>query len=149
MTGRISSGLAHELRNPLNISQAEVIEEAIQELVDGKQLQEADVAQIRQALKMIQRGGERVNALISRIQELAEAREGISNDPIPAQPAIESVFEFVNESLQHPNVTYSLSMPHDREWMIGLSSTALSQVMLNLLGNAMQAPESRGYGHVA
>ena len=73
----------------------------------------------------------------------------ISNDPIPAQPAIESVFEFVNESLQHPNVTYSLSMPHDREWMIGLSSTALSQVMLNLLGNAMQALESRGYGHVA
>ena len=53
---------------------AEVIEEAIQELVDGKQLQEADVAQIRQALKMIQRRGERVNALISRIQELAEAR---------------------------------------------------------------------------
>ena len=29
--------------------------------------------------------------------------------------------------------------------MIGLSSTALSQVMLNLLGNAMQALESCGY----
>lgn len=122
--GRLSAGIAHEIRNPLS-----AIHHASQLLAEGPALPEAD----RRLLEMIQRHSHRIDRIITDVLRLSR-RDA-------ATPVSLSLADFVNQSLNlfldsyTPRGTITLELT-DHQARVRFDPDQLHQVLHNLWRNS-------------
>ncbi len=127
--GRLSAGLAHEIRNPLSS-----IAGSIQLLSTARCLSEED----RQLCSIIQREATRLNELVTDMLDLTRRRK---SSPIPidaVQVARDVVMLATASGRSSSDVTIRLNCP-DQALVILADAAKLRQMLWNLVKNAVQA----------
>ncbi len=126
--GEMSSGIAHEIRNPLaaiSIAASEIVERP------------DDRAQV---VKL----GERIQRIVMRASHIIEGLRSFSrdagNDPFlrtPVARIVSDTIELCGKRFAQTGVTLTVDAPADIA--VECRATQLSQVLMNLLGNAYDA----------
>lgn len=143
--GTLTASLAHEIRNPLNAAklQLELLQRGLNKGTvrqNGSRLQER-VEVVRQELG-------RLTRMLDDFLGLARPRR-LNRQPFPLWPLLSEV-----RTLQAP-LAYSENVHLTIERSAGLAElemdadrTKIKQVLINLVGNALDALRHRGHGHI-
>lgn len=130
--GRLTAGIAHQIRNPLSS-----IHHAGQLLDEAEQLDQAD----RRLLNIIQSNSARVNKIIESILELSRRQEA-RLEPLRLKPWLERFIEgFVKEHRLEQGQLQLLMQNCQKEPQILADATQLEQVLENLCDNALHHGE--------
>jgi signal transduction histidine kinase len=138
LMGRLASALSHELSQPmsamsLNLGAAH------------RQLKATpDVVELAAILHDVDADNDRAIEIINRMRQLFKLRT-IALNPIQVEDAVRNAFALADAEAKAKNVTLLLRIPSDLPPVAG-DSIHLSQVLLNLLMNAIQAVQSRPLG---
>ena len=140
--GRMSAGLAHEIRNPLASIKTSV------ELLEERARAEGDAVAPRR-LELLQVLGEetdRLNRILTRFLQFARV-EGGRDDPAPARSLLGEVVvgtvALVRQQLDASRVRVELE-PADLDLQVAIAEDHLRQVLLNLVLNACEAMPDGG-----
>jgi two-component system, NtrC family, sensor histidine kinase PilS len=135
--GRLTAGIAHEIRNPLS-----AMMHAGQLLDEAQDLQPGD----RRLLEIIRKQGGRLNRVVDNVLQLSR-RAGAEPQPIALRAWLQ---EFAQDfRLQHPGRSFTLSVhvqPHELAALF--DHDHLQQVLDNLCGNALRHGGSGGHRHI-
>ena len=126
--GNMAQGLAHEIRNPLNF-----VRGGTELLADEM----GESSEIPAAVKLIERGIDRIESIVTHVQELAEGRQEGYLSRVKVKKILESTVEIVRLSQFEQAVDFRIVC--DEQLRIKTDEKKLSQVVLNLLLNASRA----------
>jgi signal transduction histidine kinase len=132
--GEVSSGLAHELNNPLTIiaGYLELIRGSIQSGAAGI----PDVVELESHLQKIERNVERMKVIIRHIMEFArESRP--EKKPTLLNDVIRKSFILINEQLRLRKIKIDMDLCPGL--VVLIDESRLEQVFINLLSNARDA----------
>lgn len=136
------SGVSHELRTPLNaiINFTDMILEDFDEILQDKELQQDS----KEYLKRVLKNSKHLLALINDILEFSKLEAGkIEYDMsiIELNAFLTSIYHSTESLVSDKPITYSLELP-DEVVNIQADKRRLTQVLLNLISNAMKFTES-------
>ncbi|HEX5069230.1 MAG TPA: ATP-binding protein [Vicinamibacterales bacterium] len=132
--GEVSSGLAHELNNPLTIVTGYI--QLVRARLESARPEDHDPAGQAALLEKAERNLERMAAIIRHIMEFArESRPG--KTPTLVADVIEKSLILIHEQMRLKNISVSLELQPGVTAVINASQ--LEQVFINLLGNARDA----------
>jgi signal transduction histidine kinase len=138
--GTLTSGIAHELNNPLN--NIAITTEALME--DLPKLDDEEKWRLLQDIYFeTERAGEIVKSLLDFTRQ--EKPEMVSVD---LADVVQSTLRLAQNEMAINNVTFSSDLPHDLPRVRG-GANQLRQVLLNLLINAIQAMPGGGRLHLS
>jgi len=129
--GRLSAGIAHEVRNPLT-----GINLLLDELHDRLLTQQADQELIRQALQEIERLEGLVNELLN-FASLPQAKLETGN----VVDVLKETLFLVQKQCEKAGIELTIDLPEESPRVL-LDHDKLKQAFLNLLNNAMEAMPS-------
>jgi PAS domain S-box-containing protein len=138
--GEMAGGIAHEINNPLSVITGRV---AI--LLKKFQSQSLDPQFLQSGLEQIQRTVNRIARIVDSMRRLSRADARTE----PARPEkIENVLretmEFIEDKLKRYDITLSIQDPLAlSEASVMLQGFGVSQILINLIGNAADAIDSQ------
>jgi len=144
--GLLSSGVAHELRNPLNI--IETARYFISEFLEIKNLE------IIEKLEIIGKNVRRASKIINNLLEFSH-NSGQECEEIHLNRLIENTVSLIDKELSAQNIEFSFQA--DKNYFAYFNIDSLKQILLNIIINAVQAmprggklsvgikPEGTGY----
>jgi signal transduction histidine kinase len=141
--GRLTAGLAHEIRNPLNAAslQLELIERGANKLAADE-----SAAAIRRRVHIVREELARLTNLLDDFLQLARPR-ALKLEAFELHPLLEEVVHLEQPVAQAAGITVALR-PGKAD-MKALGNPALiRQALVNLVLNAIQAMRERGHGRV-
>jgi len=130
--GRLASGVAHEIRNPMEIISMGV------DYLEG--LIPQDRADAKEAVDRIFTAIERVNAIIEDILKFSHKTE-FKIECVNITDLIENVLSMAGHSIKKAKVVVNKDFPDPNLCVAGCPNM-LSQVFLNLINNAIDAMET-------
>jgi signal transduction histidine kinase len=150
--GRLTGGFAHEINTPLAASRAALTEinrlvEEYQESIGDEEVTPDDHREIgddlRRSLRLAEGGMEKIAGFVRSIK--SQIRDVIPRDKIrfKAVPVIRDSLLLVNHALKKSNCTASFEVESEDMELYGLPGQ-LSQVVTNLVSNAIDATGSKG-----
>ena len=146
--GEVSSGLAHELNNPLTIVTGYV--ELVRQRLQSGGTSAVELAELTTYLEKAQRSLERMNVIIQHIMEFAhESRP--AKEPMLLAEVVEKSLILISEQLRLKSIHVAMDL--QAGLMAQINPSKLEQVFINLLTNARDAiveahGESGGQIHV-
>jgi signal transduction histidine kinase len=132
--GEIAAGIAHEINNPLSVIIGNV------EMIDSQLTEPQD--EIRKNLSTITRMGKRISNIIKLMKNLSREDHGSQNELIEMSSFMEDIKCLINISIKSSCVDMALDISSFKDEHIRGNSTQLSQVLINLINNAVQAIET-------
>jgi C4-dicarboxylate-specific signal transduction histidine kinase len=132
--GEISSGLAHELNNPLTIITGYL--EHIRASIQGAHIDPLDVAALEGYFRKVDRNLERMNVIIRHIMEFARESKP-AKEPMLVHEVINKSFILMNEQLRLRKIQVEMNLSPDL--VAQINDSKLEQVFINLLTNARDA----------
>ena len=139
--GEVSSGLAHELNNPLTVITGYL--EHIQDMVRDRAGTPLNFEALESGLGKIERNIERMNAIIGHIMEFARQPQ-LTKRPMLLNEVIKKSFILIGEQLRLKNIRLETKLSGGILMTLG-DALRLEQVFINLLTNARDAIfEARG-----
>jgi C4-dicarboxylate-specific signal transduction histidine kinase len=130
--GELTTGVAHELNNPLNN-----IDLFVGNAVDLIELAVTDkgpiVGQLRQAMQQVRKA----TAIISHLRTFGRAAPA-SREPMPLRQIIERALSLMQEQLRLREIQVMVDLGPEEPWVVG-NAIQLEQVFINLLTNARDA----------
>jgi two-component system sensor kinase FixL len=136
MLGQLSSSLAHELSQPLGAILRNA--EAAGMLLDAKS---PDIEELKAIVTDIQRDDRRARDVIERVRAMLRRREA-DVQPVTVKSLIEDVIDLLRADAATREITLEHAASADLPTIMG-DRVQLSQVLLNLVLNAMDAVEER------
>ena len=136
LLGRLSSALSHELSQPMSAMSLNL--GAARRQVKNTS---PDVGEIAAILHDVDADNDRAIEIINRVRQLFKQR-AIELNPIRVDDAVRNAFSLADAEAKAKNVALVLRIPSGLPAVAG-DSIHLSQVLLNLLMNAIQAVQSR------
>jgi PAS domain S-box-containing protein len=133
--GRMSSGIAHQIRNPLEVILFGV--EFLEELEWGKE------KLARESIDKIKNATHRVNRIIHDLLEFSRSSD-FRPQPLDIRQLLEESLEFISHRINKSN-TRVKTIFHDSTPMALGDKTTLQQVFLNILNNAIEAMGKNGH----
>jgi len=131
--GLLASGIAHELRNPLNV--IETARYYIDEFLANKN---QDIgAKLNIIRKNVQRSSKIINNLLEFSRHSEHAKERIDLNGL-----VESTVALIKKELEAKNICYQFEAAE--QFAAYFSIDSLKQVLLNLIINAIQAMQTGG-----
>jgi C4-dicarboxylate-specific signal transduction histidine kinase len=130
--GELTTGVAHELNNPLN-NIGLFVGNAIDLLQLGTGDKEQIVAELRHAMQQVRKATE----IISHLRTFGRAAT-VSRDPIPLRQVIEGALSLMQEQLRLRKIEVAVDLSPGEPVIVG-SPIQLEQVFINLLTNARDA----------
>jgi two-component system, LuxR family, sensor kinase FixL len=134
--GQLSSALAHELFQPLTATRANVGAALIQ--LKGEK---PDLEELRSILHDIRTDEDRAVEIINRMRQLSQ-RHVIEMQPLRVEDVVQDVVSLVHSEATLNNVVVVVLIQPGLPPVLG-DRVHLSQVLLNLLMNSIQAVQSR------
>lgn len=131
--GLMTNRIVHEINNPLNVIGTHV--ELIECLVKANN---SNKEQVLESLKIINSVVDRIQSIIASTKNVSQRKKLNSNDAYTLDMIINSNLIFVDSELKHHEIKLSQSHENSKEKII-CSPIELSQVILNLLTNSIQA----------
>ncbi len=141
--GTLTTGLAHEIRNPLNAAKLQL--ELL--LRRAKRQQSAEVqTQLVEPAQLVRTELLRLSSLLDEFLDLARPRQ-LVRQPMPVAALFEMVTKLQEPVAADARVTLSSRVePKDLE--LRADSDRLKQVLINLIANSIEALREREGGHV-
>jgi PAS domain S-box-containing protein len=138
--GTLAAGLAHEIRNPLNGAQLHVsfLERALKKRGAETEMMDA-VSVVGDEIK-------RLAVLVSEFLDFARPRPP-QRKPTSARALSDRVVHLLGSKASDAHVELALDFP-TRDPTLNIDAAKMEQVLLNLLGNAIEAVAPSGSGHV-
>lgn len=127
--GEMAAGIAHEINNPLAIIQA-----TANELAEGNVSKEESQA----GLVVIDKTAERIAKIVSGLRSFSRNEKGDDLRPAYLEDVLGDTLEFCRDRFVKSEIRLELPDP-DRRTEIRCRRTEISQVLLNLLNNAVDA----------
>ena len=138
--GEFSSGLAHEINNPLAVIQGYVSQ--IETIIENKEMVKSD--DLVPALRKINNSIDRMAKIVRHVQDFSR-RGGGDHDNMAVNEIVLSALDFVREGARRRGIELQVDLAEPSP-MITANATALEHVILNLISNACDAIEERGPG---
>lgn len=132
--GEVSSGLAHELNNPLTTVAGYL--EFIREALQARQASALDFDELEDYLQKIERNVNRMKLIVRHIMEFARESKPVKQ-PRPLNDVIEKSFILINEQLRLKNIDIQLDLCP--ALVAPIDESRMEQVFINLLSNARDA----------
>ena len=132
--GEISSGIAHELNNPLMIIAGYL--ELIRTAIQGRSTHAPDFAELEGYLEKVERNVSRMKLIIKHIMEFARESKP-AKQPAQLNEIIKKSFILINEQLRLKKIDVDLDF--DSPVIAEVDETRLEQVFINLVSNARDA----------
>lgn len=147
--GEMSTGLAHEINNPLQIMKSEhaMIEELLSGI--GKSTQAPD----QESMRLIKDSVKQIDLQIQRCKRITHGllnfarKNDVSVQPIRIQEFIPEIIGMVEQRAQLENIHITLNIDPELPPIMS-DSNQLQQVFLNLLNNAIHAIKNNGGGEI-
>lgn len=130
--GEMSTGIAHEINNPLTIISASV--QILNRLGENDKLETGHV--IRYSQK-ISRSVERISKIVKGLKHFATQSDSIPKDDVAIQEILDETTQFCTEHLE--NLGIKLKLEDVPPLKLHCRSIQISQVLINLLKNASDA----------
>ena len=137
--GQLSAALAHELKQPLTSILADA--QSAQMMLQGGKL---DLAELGEILADICAADRRADAIVERARTFMK-RSGIELHPLRVEEVARDVLAMVRGNAIAQGIAVDLSLPPDLP-RVRADRVQLSQVLLNLVVNAMEAVCAPGVG---
>jgi PAS domain S-box-containing protein len=131
--GTLAAGMAHEINNPLTYLMGSL--EYADQLLAAGPLDDATVAELREALRDAFDGAERVRHIVRGLKDFTHSAEG-GPGAAHVRRAVDIAAKMVQGELRH-RARFVVDCQPDI--LVGLREGALVQVLVNLLLNAAQA----------
>ena len=132
--GEVSSGLAHELNNPLTIITGYL--ELIRESVQGGPAFSVNFEELESHLQKVERNVERMKVIIRHIMEFARESKP-TKKPMKVTEVINKSFILINEQLRLKKIHIEMNLCSSL--VVEIDEYRLEQVLINLLSNARDA----------
>lgn len=132
--GQMASGIAHEINNPLTIIQGKAM--FIEKLLDKGDF---DSAKVKTNIKQIYSTVQRIAKIIKGLQSFARETEGEPFQKSFVKVAVEDTLELCKERFIHHDTQLFVPPSINGDLLFWGRSEQISQVLLNLLGNAFDA----------
>ena len=130
--GELTTGVAHELNNPLNNTGL-----FVGNAIDLIELGAADKGQIVRELRQAMQQVSKATQIISHLRTFGRAAP-VSREPISLRPVIERALSLVQEQLRLHEIEVTLDLGPQEPVVVG-NPIQLEQVFINLLANARDA----------
>jgi len=130
--GELTTGVAHELNNPLNNTGL-----FVGNAIDLIELGAADKGQIVRELRQAMQQVSKATQIISHLRTFGRAAP-VSREPISLKPVIERALSLVQEQLRLHEIEVTLDLGPEEAVVVG-NPIQLEQVFINLLTNARDA----------
>jgi signal transduction histidine kinase len=137
--GQLASALAHELAQPLTALRANIDAAKIHLRAENP-----DLAELRNTITEISSSDSRAEEIIDRIRTLIK-RRSIELQPLALEEVVRSAISLVHREAEKRDVAVDCILQPALPFVAG-DRVHLSQVLLNLLINAMDALQSRARG---
>ncbi|MBC02375.1 MAG: two-component sensor histidine kinase [Phycisphaerae bacterium] len=136
--GSLTSGLAHEIKNPLSsvVLNAQLVEEAMREL-EAPEDEKESVVRRSEALV---REAERLRTILTDFLQFA-GRVRLDQEPRDLRNVVEDLVDFFHPQADAAGVVLRADLP-PREIQVAIDAALLKQALLNLMINAVHAMES-------
>lgn len=131
--GLLASGIAHELRNPLNI--IETARYYIDEFLPGNN------PDIKEKLDIIRKNVQRSSKIINGLLEFSRHSNG-ERAHIDLQGLMDSTVALIGKELDAKHIEFSVNRKD--KYLVKFSIDSLKQVLLNIIINAIQAMPQGG-----
>lgn len=134
--GRLISGIAHEVNNPVSIIKLHIA--SVMQNIDSQKLPE----DLIETLRVIQRQNDKIGQIIAGLQ--AFSRQGyFSPDWINVNQTVHTALRLVENTLQNQDIVYQAEL-EDSLPKVFLDPIRIEQVLLNLFNNAIEAMPGGG-----
>lgn len=133
--GELSSSLAHELKNPLA-----VIMSRTSLLQERSELGPVSKEDLDKTIAVIMRTGHRIEQTIKSIQALSRDSTRDELSPIPLKILLDDVIILLDHKFKAKEVELKI-VDYDSGWQVMGRESQLVQVLMNLIGNAIDAVE--------
>lgn len=133
--GEVSSGLAHELNNPLAIIRGYV--EMAQETLEKETLEPMDRTDLLRYFERIDSHVDRMSSIICHIMEFSRQTQ-LRLKPVQISEVIRKSFILLNEQLRLKNIQVEREFGGEDFWVWG-DELRLEQVLINLFTNSRDA----------
>ena len=131
--GLLASGIAHEIRNPLNI--IDTARYYIDEFLPEKS---SDIAN---KLQMIQNNVQRASKIINNLLEFSRYSDS-NKEQVNLRNLVESTIALIKKELDAKNIVFSFAISGKED--VYFSKDSLKQALLNIFMNAVQAMPNGG-----
>lgn len=134
--GRLISGIAHEVNNPVSIIKLHIA--SVMQNIESQKLPE----DLIETLRVIQRQNNKIGQIISGLQ--AFSRQGsFSPDWVDVNQTVHTALRLVENTLQNQDIVYQAEL-EDSLPKVFLDPIRIEQVFLNLFNNAIEAMPGGG-----
>ncbi|MBQ72666.1 MAG: two-component sensor histidine kinase [Planctomycetaceae bacterium] len=136
--GSLTSGLAHEIKNPLSsvVLNAQLVEEAMRDL-EAPEDEKESVVRRSEALV---REAERLRTILTDFLQFA-GRVRLDREPQDLRNVVEDLVDFFHPQADAAGVVLRADLP-SRKTLVAIDAALLKQALLNLMINAVHAMES-------
>lgn len=140
--GRLMSGLAHELNNPVNaiVNNAGPLQEKLARLAEDESA-DAGVSRLHRAAKVVEHAAQRTVDLIATLATFSRPDEQVRK-PTDINAAIEATLMLLQHRVDERGTRVHLELGELPE--VTCHPGEVNQVLMNLLANAIEAVAERG-----
>lgn len=136
--GELASGIAHEINNPLTIILLSA--EKLKRRYSQKLNEEPEMEKL---IDKINTTGNRISKIVSGMRSLSKNVDPHERNVVSIPKLVEETIELFRERAKDNDVEFKLTIKDDEEIFALVNATQISQVIVNLLSNALDAVESR------
>jgi two-component system NtrC family sensor kinase len=138
--GELSSGLAHEINNPLAIMSVE--QTNIADVVGALEIEPAAKDEVLQSVERCQKQIERCGNITAKMLQFGRAGEARLR-PTEIGPRLDEIVALLQKQAQVRNVSMKVEVERDLPPVV-LDPTELQQVIVNLINNSLYAISNGG-----
>lgn len=136
--GEMAGGIAHEINNPLTIISGYCA--SIRRKIDSNNF---EIDNIKDTLEKIDNTVLRISKIVKSLKSISRESDELHLEDVVLCNLLEDVFSICSERLKVLGIKFNIQCEISKDFQLACNSVSLSQVLLNLINNAIDAVEDK------